>query len=281
MRVPFFLIAFSLCSSGALSQDLNGFEKILLPAYGITSGVSGTTWHGELLAFNSADREIFYYPTYPGSAIENPPGRPPQIGTLRALFGGKLYRVDSRFLGFPAGPPGIGRVLYIERGAPVSLNLRIFEEKHPDAMTEIPVARESDFRTASTFLVNIPIQLPSNTTFRKLLRVYDPDQNPDGQVLIRLWNVRGGNSSVIAEQQVAFKIFVPDPKSTVDAGDRSVAGLIELDLERFANPLSKIDDPLNTSLAVEVVPLTANLRFWAMVTLTDDATQHVTTVTPH
>ena len=45
--------------------------------------------------------------------------------------------------------------------------------------------------------------------------------------------------------------------------------------------LSSVPASSNGTIAVDVEPLTAGLRFWAFITVTDNDTQHVMTITLH
>ena len=137
--------------------------------------------------------------------------------------------------------------------------------------TEIPIARERDLRTDFISLPQVVLGGPVRTR----LRIYDPDQHADARVRVSLRNWFQPAEAPVASIEVALErgpAFFPILPAPVTA-----PAYAEVDLQAaFADAI-----PRSTYFNVDVEPLTPGLRFWAFVTITDNATNDVQTVTPH
>jgi hypothetical protein len=151
----------------------------------------------------------------------------------------------------------------------VALRIQDLSRQSQTWGTAIPVVRESEFRTAKIALVDVPV--PAG--FRQMLRIYDPDGRSNAKVTVRIF----GTSSPEAypgqpDRLLGEAVITLQPPTTEHP---EFSGYYETgDLSRIA-PLAGYDRVL-----IEIEPLTSGLRFWSFVSVTDNDTQHVTTITP-
>jgi hypothetical protein len=139
--------------------------------------------------------------------------------------------------------------------------------------TELPVARERDFRTGKISLVDIPI----SDGFRQLLRVYS--LNDDGQaalVRVRAYAIRAdrdlpsGPPDVFLGQSVFPLQFVAPGSPSGAPGFLAVGDLSAI---ASLNAVQRI--------RLEIEPVSQGLSLWAFVTVVNNETQHATVITPH
>ncbi|HEV8658460.1 MAG TPA: hypothetical protein VGS96_07505 [Thermoanaerobaculia bacterium] len=165
----------------------------------------------------------------------------------------------------PGDPVGV--ILYVRRptAANARFNLRV-QDLSRQALTwgtELPVVREGDLRTDEVVLLNIPL----DDRFRQALRIYDVSGNSGSSFKVTVEEIASG--TVLAEETATTaggRFFASDFPVT--------AAMVEItDLRaRLALPASG---------AVRViVSATTPTPFWAFVTVTNNETQHVTTITP-
>jgi len=145
--------------------------------------------------------------------------------------------------------------------------------------TEIPAVPETEAFTADLALGGIPI----DARFRSLLRVYDFDPSPGGEpkrIAYRIYGVR---------PLLRSPLDPADIRRPVSADTLIASGELVFVVARFefAYPgyarldLSSIPALQNQErIRIELTPLTEGLRYWAFVAVTNNETQHVTTVTP-
>jgi hypothetical protein len=132
---------------------------------------------------------------------------------------------------------------------------------------DLPVVREGEFRKRETTLLAVPV----GSTIRSALRVYDPRLrrgsrvhaeflSPAGEVIAAAWLAPGDHPSLALQ----------DPQFPRTAGYDAILDLTG----QF---------PLLQSLPLFHVRLTGetpDLEYWAMVSVTENETQHVMLITP-
>jgi hypothetical protein len=139
------------------------------------------------------------------------------------------------------------------------VHLRVFDisRSATNRGTDVPAIRESEAWTTPIQLLDVPTAPP----FRSLLRVYDFDPADGHAVLV---NVYGFGQLETRSVALLPPTIVPNTISS--------PGYAEYDLSHLGD--------VGRNVRVEVVPLSAGLRFWAMVSTTNNDTQHVTLTTP-
>jgi hypothetical protein len=232
-------------------------ERVLLPVFTPpVHGARGSEFHTAFSAVNSSENMILLVGLDGGCTIICIPGAP-AFYNLRA--GEEIGPGDVAFNGNP------GRFVYVpvDQIESLAMNLRVFDVTH-DAQnfgTEIPIVRERDFVNNKIVLTGVP----TDPRFRNTLRIYSAFAV---DVLITVGNqppvrtqLKGGGSSF----PIGFPdLFVPAYAafSSFPNGTAPVRVTIEA-------------DPGFLSLLPIEVPL------WAFVTVTNNETQAITTITPH
>lgn len=146
-------------------------------------------------------------------------------------------------------PPGL--FLEVSRGAAITFNLRIRDLSRAAETwgTEIPVVWERDFRTTVTLL---PIS--ANDEFRSTVRIYG---GTAGDVRVRIIDLE--TADVLSDDVIALPATISE----------------------FLPPYAELNLPANANLMrVDVDAVSSDLRFWAFASVTNNATQHVTTISP-
>lgn len=250
--------------------SLHNFERVLLPAHNChLRGAYGSEWCADLQVYNSGEESTTIYPVYPDprgvsiAALMLPPGRVAGIGLLRSIASS-----------FTETAPVSARVLYIdpEHADDVHMNVRLYDQSRTSMTwgTDIPVVRERD-------LFGRPIQIfpvPMATRFRTALRVYDPHRTPDASVAVTFYSVAAGH--LLGSRVLTLQVLTRELSPGVI--DVSYPGLAELGNLSDLPELSTLND--NDSIRIVVESLTPGLKLWAMVSVTNDETQHVTLLTP-
>ncbi|HEY0592969.1 MAG TPA: hypothetical protein VGF40_14445, partial [Thermoanaerobaculia bacterium] len=134
--------------------------------------------------------------------------------------------------------------------------------------TEIPVVREREIGRAPIRLLDVPV---GDGRYRVMLRVYDLAAI-DGTRAVMRWRLDDGTQ------------YAGDTQLTLRTVGRCIVGPCWLP-EPAGIALPLFDKPLPPNLTqdhlhVEIEPLHPSSRLWAMVTVTNNETQQVTTITP-
>jgi hypothetical protein len=242
-----------------------GYELWLLPIYldAPLSGAGGSRWATDLWLRNNNTTETAQLAPWPC----------PDDGlACLAIFPNTYAMTPGETLHNLAGffrPPNtsIARILYVSRNAAanVSANLRIADTSRNDldGGTEVPIVRESDIKTGPATMHNIPV----TPTSRALLRIYDLGPIASEFVV----QVFPENASKDPGRAVTtFSIRTNPPES----GEfRTTPGIAEFDLATRVSPNAG-------PVRVTVNPASSSRRYWAMVSVTNNTTNHVTLVTP-
>jgi hypothetical protein len=170
---------------------------------------------------------------------------------------------DSSF-----GPPRLGGVLYftpreIASNLHYGLLVRDTTRQAQSWGTEIPVVRESEFRMGNIELLNVPVQ----PRFRSTLRIYNVD-SVEGGVVVAVYSMNGRE---LVLTTVELRSNAPCARFEPCASDDPAFAVIN-DLAA-AFPQIAAEERIR----VEVRP---NGRGWAFISITNNDTQQVTTITP-
>lgn len=242
------------------------FARVLLPiALPPTPGGYGSLWVTELTAFADVAEEFRMFPLSYFCPITCPAPDPFGEGVpVRTTFHPNL-QLDAR-------QPNPGYLLYMPREVEtkVSFQLRIRDTSRELQTwgTEIPVVRESELRTERTQLLDVPV----GATFRQWLRVYDADARSGSRVAVRVYGGPHGDV-LLAEKELT--LTVPANNNTASVLQLPVRpGFAQLMIgDAFPEAAGQ------TTVRLEITPLTSPLRYWAFVSVTNNDTQHVTTIT--
>lgn len=236
-------------------------ERLLIPL-ALDPGVSGafrSYWVTELWLRNDSDRSVIVFRSDPilcNLAIC------PIVPTVPA-------RTD---VGIPLDRRDIpAAFLYVERTAiedvSATLHVRDLTRQELSHGTELPIIRERELLTGHATLLAVP----TDPRFRLTLRVYDVDKK-ETDVRVRVLPMRTPPRPFVADARVPF------------------IRRHDLDTERYATHPGFASVDLHNMfpeivgqglVRVEVIPDSPDTRFWAFISITNNDTQQVTTITPN
>ena len=253
------LITILLGTAGDVRAQRQTLERFLLPVWidGQVAGAYGSLWVTRLVGYN-AWREPVQVTQHTGCFITCPTQTVPPYS----------YFIDraATFFDMPAGRSGTGSFVHIHRiyRPWIVFNLRIQDLSRQSLTwgTELPVVSESEAFVDTLRLLNIP----TDGRFRVAIRVYDFEPaNADRHARLQVFSA--GNQ-LLAETTVAL---VPPL-----GWEESLPGYAQ-----FMDLVASFPEiAASETVRVEITPITQGLRFWAFASVTNNETQHVTTVTP-
>lgn len=236
-------------------------ERILIPVNApAVPGAYGSVWSTSVTLTNHSDAPLQVYGY--GTCHIHPcfPNPIPPDATL--------------------SPRSVGPFLEVERSRAHDLTVQLrVQDISRQALTwgtSIPVVRERDLFTTQTLNLTDVVQ---NERFRSLLRIYDFDPSGDGtptdrEVLVRIYGLVAGTSG--GDNAVPDRLLTERRETLRSSPPGAFIGPPTAQLPLWALP------ELNgfERVRLEITALTPGLRFWAFVSITNNESQHVTTVTP-
>lgn len=229
-------------------------ETILVPIvlFGTWPGAEGSLWRSEFSVYARGERvrmdQLFdclsCLPFYdiPANTAVNPP-----IGTN------------------PSEPSGRLLFLVRETAANAVMNLRIRDISR-EALTwgtELPLVREKDFRTGTITLVEVP----TDARFRVALRIYGVDALvPNQSFRIQIFD------------EVTGALLVDDIRLARYAEPSSPQRPATVELTSLTAAYPSLS--ATERLRIDIAPTDPARRFWAFVSIANNTTQQVTTITP-
>jgi hypothetical protein len=196
-------------------------------------------------------------------------------------FGGTTPPSTTFFPVVHSGSSSQGAIMLVERSYAPSIifQLRVQDVSRQSQTwgTEIPVVRESKLLRSSFDLLDIPL----TSEFRSTLRLYDVDAHSDAQALLRFYRVYPTTRIPFGDTGPAqADTLLTERTIALSVEHRPMGPSYDLGYAEISN-LDAIPELLGTDrLRIEVKPITPNLRLWAFVSVTNNVTQHVTTITP-
>jgi hypothetical protein len=252
------------------SADPAGYERVLVPVMlrSPIPGIAGSLWVTELSVRNESSRpaEIFQHECEYTCECVTIACRPEDPTPPETSFVFRPVR-DTRTLNNP------GVFMYVGRSAAagVALQLRV-RDLSRNALslgTELPLVRESEMNTDEVHLLNIP----TDGRFRQHLRIYAITNEGDKPaVAVRIADDSG---AVLAQRTITLAgVSVPDFAPAGHPTGVPSYGEIAYVTTAIAQPVTA------SSFNISIEPITPGLRYWAFVSVTNNDTQEVTTVTP-
>lgn len=260
MSLPRLVPAIALLAT--MSVPLRADDRLLLPI-GLVhlDGAYGSVWETELTIHNSGNDEVQIVTpadrcsvTCPFSPLVISRGRSiiisdPSNGTLLGSPNGVIVRAIGRDI---QSPPN------------VHWNFRVRDVSRQTLTwgTELPVVAASQFTSQPIELLS----LPADPRFRFTVRVYALDESGTASVRARIFDL--GSGDTVRELHATLQ------RSRESAGDYPLFAQID-----SADPaLGNIGAE---QVGMEISADDANQKLWAFATVTNNETQHVTTVTPN
>jgi hypothetical protein len=254
------LLSFSVVANAA--EPRASYEQVLVPLFfwDVVSGANGSLWRTDFVGRNNGAASALAFQLADVAHL-------PETATSIPA-GGIFYLRPARDYQNHANP---GVFLYVAKAqaANVTFALRIRELSRQAAdFVEVPVVRERDFATGATNLLDVPTGAQS----RVHLRIYGASASADlAELTVRVF---AGDAKLYEQVltltpplggTLAFspETLLPNPAYAELANLTQVAGV--------AN---------RGDVRVEIAPVTAGLRYWAFLAVTNNATQRVSLITP-
>lgn len=266
LALPFSLAAQSPARplSGLLHPSTKGPDMIVIPVpLGTTPGAFGSLWSTELWAYNSGSLTIRVVPgpcRLSGSdscMIDLQPGKAMAIPAI----------IEPQFPYLTLATPGFDDHLPGFQPVHFSLRVRDLSRSAESAGTEIPVVRDGHFVADTLQLLNVPVAADSRVMLRMFLH---PIRGATQRFAIRLFGMNGPGS-LLTEREIVLD--PPPPMLAIYAGYPASLAMVP-DL------LAGVP-PDTTRVRIEIEPVSKPASpYWAFITVTDNETQQITTVTP-
>lgn len=250
------VLLFVFVAGAAFGQDPRDAFLVPLAVDEPIPGAYDSLWETTLSALNVSATPVEVYPLFIRT----------QLPEYQVFVQPGQMRVLEPLLAIIAPPPTRGILLWTEEGRRDDLRfrLRIHDVSRQSLTwgTEIPVVHWKEAFSESIFLLDIP----TDDRFRQMLRIYGFDPFVEGFVV-------DDEGSLLASRNVLLE----SPR-------QPDGGVIEDEQPTYAEiPWLTSEFPQiagHERVVLEIAPLTADLRLWAFVSVTNNETQHVTLVTP-
>lgn len=264
MKAPSLLFV-AVVSTGVASPLICGvdparMQAVLIPIVADSGrpGAYGTYWRTELSLINNAPVDVLAFTLDP-VLCRLPECAPPLVSSGAA----RTIPLDAA-TSLPA------RMLYIERAwaDQIHFQLRVQDMSRQSETwgTSVPVVREDEWLTDEFSFTRVPVR----DDFRVALRLYAP-RRQHAEVLVTIESELGGTDLPLAELPVRLRYF-DDPGTEDFPQVPAYAEILNLD--------SLFEPREGDRLRVTIRPLTPDLRYWATISVTHNATQHVTVLSP-
>jgi hypothetical protein len=270
MKIRLAVITLSMSAHLAVAGTFpQNYTKILLPIViqTPTPGALGSEWVTHVAITNTGAQPVSVIPyDFPTDCQILCPGTPTPEVPANTTF----YPSIS-----PPSDAIAGIFLYVARGreADVHVALRVQDISREEETwgTELPMVPESSFLTTVGVLEDIPL----SPGFRSNLRVYDLNPGDGHFARIKLYAV---DPSVQVPSTAPPDRLLLDrtiPFSLIDNDRQYRPGMIYVDLSNLP------EFPGVQRVRAEITPGDSNpLQFWALASVTNNTTQHVTTISP-
>jgi IPT/TIG domain-containing protein len=224
-------------------------EATLIPFAAETPGGFGARWTTDIAVFNDSDETISLTPNYCFG-----------IGAYFPCTSDLVVPPHSTFKVPLRGFPEMYLYPPIDVRDKLHFSVRVRDASRDDTGTEIPVVPLSSYRDKRTVLVNVPV----SDRVRSVLRVYDTG-NP---MTVQIYDEVSGD--LLTQRFSGFRSFPTDSPLQFSF---SFFDVLSDPAVRGHNRVRIEIDETNPG------PIPAPVRLWAMLTLTDNATQRVTVLT--
>ncbi len=251
-----------LLTSGlmAAGPDDQYYDRLLLPIApvpGLVAGANGSMWSVMCVGRNDSDL------AFPITA-STPPIPGVSVGFVDNRAPHSSFEVVTQTL-----DPNVGAFVFVPKGGlpSVSFSLRVSEISRMSGTwgTTIPVVREQQLFNATATINDVP----ADSAFRSMLRVYDFDTPAARQVSVSVFDDDASTIPIMTRVLTlnGANLAVNEPPHD------EIPGHAALDLTALVPPSSH-------RLRVQLQSASQGLRFWAFVATTHNTTQFITLQLP-
>ena len=256
---------FCRASVSAAAQEAPAYTRFLLPIYTTTTpGAYGSLWQARTFIHYSGSEEASVVPRAFCYGVLCPTRGNVEPGLPAVPF--------QRLAGFPES----AILVHVEAAyaSSVTFNTRIrdLSRAADSGGTEVPAIREDEMSARAIYLLNVPVE----TRFRDMLRIYALPDVEAPEVDVRYYRQPDPDGSSLdlnvhrlRTERVTLRRRVSDDSLNLYPALAEI-GNVELLPELRGEK----------AVWIEIVPVTAGLRLWALVSITNNETQQVTVVTP-
>jgi hypothetical protein len=258
MRKIYVTLLSLACTAAAFGQVAP--ERLLIPLNYNGPGAYGAVWHTVVGISNLTNADT----SAPPFAFRTPCADP--TGCQDAILpAGSYATVDGN------APHGLilNRSVISEVKGHIYATVHIAAEPRDPrtAGTELPVARDADF-TSSLVILNVPTTQSGGRPVRTLLRLYSMQPFASGTAFITVYP----SSSPTAA--LGGKLVTLRRAGQSASVEPAYAELDTAELASVGPFVNLVIEPLSTNLG-------GSFQVWGFVTITDDSTNNITTITPH
>ena len=243
-------LAFVLFS--AVPNATPAWERILLPVVtrGPVAGAQGSLWETVVTLRNANDQTVIYYPT--DCPLVPPVPERFCVQTLNPQLGaGVTKRVDLLY----GGPLFLNVTRELADRVFVQVRVHDLSRQAESFGTEVPVIRSAQMKTDAGQILDIP----RDPRFRLTFRLYADYPAVDSEIAVRF-------VSEATAQSHALRYTIPAPPEWILATEPLVFPALYRQISDF------------DADRIEIDPLTPGLRYWAFVSVTNNETQQITTL---
>lgn len=280
MKRMLLVLLFLAVSSAHAQTEMtpSDFEMVLVPVYldQVRPGALGSLWRSELVVRNEGSEPADIFQTECAHFCTCNP-RPATCAGGQPLAPGALFSGFNSVLvsdGFSPVNPGIFLFLRKPAASNVALNLRVRDLSRSSESygTGIPVVRQSGMLTRMAHLLDIP----TDARFRQHLRIYGIS-SPSGRADVRVRISPLDSTAILAEQTLSLRPAERQPSIPTGPGFISFPSYAEISALTSTFPAIQG----SARVRIDVEPMTPGLVFWTFVSVTNNDTQEITTVTPN
>jgi hypothetical protein len=262
IAVLLLLLFAGVFAAPASAQD---YDRYLIPVTGGNiAGANGSLWTTELTVHNPRDGEVGILADVCSVVFLTPPCQ-------NIAF---IPQQTSRRIAITRASYSQGAFIYVPRNlnygpTPMTLRARDLSKTAESFGTEVPIARDSDF--AQLVIIT---DVPTDARYRATLRVYNSSEAPR-VVTMRVYTLAGREPIETRSIELAgvnILVFDPTPFHPGYAEIDPLTPLVRASGERVR---IEVEDPIRHIVSPPPPPI------WALVSITNNDTQQVTTITPH
>jgi hypothetical protein len=250
----------------AEAQALPELDRILLPVVtrSAVQGAYGSRWETVITIRNASDRSTFLFPP---DCPTSTPERFCAQGVGTEFPAGAVKRVDLQVTSGPISPVLLNVTKSLAHQIFVQLRVRDITRQSESFGTEIPVIRVSDMKIAAGEILDIP----RDSRFRLTFRLYADKVDQESELVVRFINQA-------TNEKCEMRFSIPPLPSEIPLGEPVVTPPLYREISDFDSypELRKAE-----MIRIEIEPQTPGLRYWAFVSVTNNETQQITTLSVH